>query len=238
MDIPANNTVNLSSLLSATVDEIQANSRAVLIYLAIMVGVGGALQLLLGGATLNFFDLQSIASWSSAALGSAAVIGGLVSLFVLVASSYWLLAAMIGRTVTPGFDAILPFAGIWLLSLIAIGFGFLLLVIPGLILITRWVTLLPVVIARDTPAMDSFSASWAMSSGNGWPIFGAYVIFYIALLVVSGVLGGFNYFGGSMGGIVIESLASALSTIGYTALSVGAYRLMRDDKKELTQIFE
>lgn len=238
MNYTANKTVNLSSLLSATVDEIQENARAALIYLLIMVAVGAALELLVGAATFNFFDVQSMISQSYAVMGSAAIVGGVVSFAVLVASSYWLLAAMLRRTVTPGFDAILPYTGIWILSLIAIGFGILLLIIPALILISRWVALLPVVVARDTPAMDSFSASWAMSSGHGWSIFGAYVIFYIATLVVSGVLVGFASVLGSTGAIVMEMLSTGLSTVLYTALSVGAYRLMRDDKKELTEVFE
>ena len=233
-----NDNVNLSSLLSATIDEVQGNRQVILIYLAVMVVSAGIFYVLGLGVASDIFDVSSLATQSYAGLGAAVVIGVSAGLLVYFAATYYLVAGMVRRTTAPGFDALLPFAGIWVLSLIAIFFGFLLIIIPGIILVVRWVALLPVVIARDAPAIDAFSTSWAMSSGRGWSIFGAYVILYMFSLVVSAIGLGFAAVGGPIVASIFDAALTAISGVLYTALSVGAYRLMRDDNEELTQVFE
>jgi len=233
-----NNNVNLSSLLSATIEEVQDNRQVILIYLAAMVLFTGGVYAVAGGAALNLFDLNSLADQSYAALGTMALIGGLIGFAVYIVASYYLIAGMVHRTTAPSFDALLPFAGIWLLSVIGIGVGLMLLIIPGIYLIVRWVALLPVVVGREGPSLEAFSTSSAMSDGHGWSIFGAYVILYIMVLVISIVGAGFGAIGGPIVVSIFDIIVTAVSGVLYTALSVGAYRIMRDDNEELAQVFE
>ncbi len=233
-----NDTVNLSSLLNATVEEIKANGRVILIYLAIMVGVTGGLAAGVG-ATAFTFDLWGASGGDSLAAQSAfAIVAGLGFFVVYVVAQYWLLAGMVHRSTSPGFDALLPYIGIYILMGIAILFGLLLFIVPGIMLAVRWLTLLPTVIARDGPAMESFGVSSDMSEGRGWSIFGAYVILVILSLVLSSITAGVGMIFGAIAMAVLDAANSALSAIVFAALSVGAYRLMRDDKDELTEVFE
>ncbi|HEX8572324.1 MAG TPA: hypothetical protein VF759_06200 [Allosphingosinicella sp.] len=75
-----------------------------------------------------------------------------------------------------------------LLSSILIGFGFILLIIPGLYLLGRLGPINSVVVAenRRNP-IDSISRCFALTKGNGWAILGLILIVAIAASIVIGI---------------------------------------------------
>ncbi|WP_108791176.1 glycerophosphoryl diester phosphodiesterase membrane domain-containing protein [Erythrobacter sp. Alg231-14] len=234
-----NDRVNLASLLSVTVDEIQQSWQVILIYSALILVISAAMFGVIGATENGFIgsDVWNVFR-SRAATGSTVIIGALAAVAFQILASFYLLAGMFHRSTSPSFDTLLPFIGITILSWLVIGIGFLLLIIPGIIFIVRLTPLLPIVLSQEGPSFDAFGKSWDMTDGRGWSIFGAYVILYIALLVVSGIMTGLSALLGPWGMVLAEGFQTLLSSIIFTALSVGAYRLMIDDTQDLSQIFE
>jgi hypothetical protein len=77
-----------------------------------------------------------------------------------------------------------------ILAAIGIGIGLALLIVPGLILITIWAVIAPAIVVEGAGVIEAFGRSRDLVRGNGWPVFGAIVIAYLIILVVSFVTAG------------------------------------------------
>jgi hypothetical protein len=69
-----------------------------------------------------------------------------------------------------------------LLAGLAVGGGFLLLVIPGFFILTRLTCSLPALVIEDRRGTQALSRSWNLVAGRGWPVFGT--------IIVAGIIGG------------------------------------------------
>jgi hypothetical protein len=97
---------------------------------------------------------------------------------------------------------------------IAIAIGIVLLIIPGLFLITIWAVIVPVVVIERTAVFESFGRSRELVKGNGWQVFGVLVLLFLATFVVqvliAAILGGiFDSILGFALGVLITSLLMA-----------------------------
>jgi hypothetical protein len=79
---------------------------------------------------------------------------------------------------------ILPLVGFGILFGIGVGIGFLLLVVPGLILLTFWSLGAPAIVVEGIGPVDAFGRSWRLVRGNAWPVFGTLLV---VLLISIGV---------------------------------------------------
>jgi hypothetical protein len=84
---------------------------------------------------------------------------------------------------------VLPLIGAGILAGIAIGLGFLLLVVPGLILLTIWSVIAPVIVVERTGVFEAFGRSRALVRGNAWQVFGVIVVVFLIVIVVQAILG-------------------------------------------------
>ncbi len=226
---------SFNDLFNATFEEIAGNRAATLIFLAVTVPLGAASVALFDTASGNPAVLFSPASRN---LGTAA---GLVAMFVFgMVTQYWFITAMLRRSLHAGFDRLLPYLGISLLSMAGMMFGLLLLVIPGLVFAARCLLVAPLVLERKVPAMDSFVESWDRTRGSAWAIFFVIVVLCLLTLIPNG-MGQFlsDRLNGHarIAGWLIESLSSQIWTIVSTGMTVGAYRLLGDSTRELEEIF-
>lgn len=127
---------------------------------------------------------------------AGAVVGGLIGL----AGIFWLQGALViaiddvrdGRadlTITETLDRVRPrlntltLAG--LLAALAIGIGLVLLVIPGLVLLTFWLLIVPVIMLEGVGVFASFGRSARLVRGNGWSVFAVIALTVLVLLLVS-----------------------------------------------------
>ncbi|MGH3010962.1 MAG: hypothetical protein ACRDMY_03815 [Gaiellaceae bacterium] len=131
-------------------------------------------------------------------------LGVVIGVFISIAGTFWLQGALIqavsdvrdGRadlSVSETFAQIRPklgriiIAGI-LLGL-AIAIGFLLLIVPGLFLLTIWIAVIPAIVLEDRGIGEAFGRSRELVRGNGWNVFGVIVLTFLLLIGVGIAIG-------------------------------------------------
>ncbi len=93
---------------------------------------------------------------------------------------------------------------------IAVFFGFLLLIVPGLILVTIWAVVAPAIVVEDRGAVEAFGRSRELVRGNGWPVFGAIVIAVFILLALYFVAAAIGLGVAGDTGMVVASVISSV----------------------------
>jgi hypothetical protein len=86
------------------------------------------------------------------------------------------------RAVTPALG---PLVLISILYVVGVMIGFILIIIPGLVLMTMWSVVVPVEVLEHRGVLGSFARSRHLVRGNGWRTFGVIVLVYVAVLVIS-----------------------------------------------------
>ncbi|HEX4257384.1 MAG TPA: collagen-like protein [Streptosporangiaceae bacterium] len=92
------------------------------------------------------------------------------------------------ETVRAALPFLLPVAGASILASIGIAIGFVLIIVPGLILLTFWSLIVPSIVLGGTPAMASFGQSWRTVRGYAWHVFGTYVLVFLIYIAFEVVL--------------------------------------------------
>jgi hypothetical protein len=119
------------------------------------------------------------------------------------------------RSVEPVFW---PLVAVSLLFGIGVGIGFVLLIIPGLILLVIWAVVAPVTVVERPGVFAAFGRSRELVRGNGWRVFGVIVIVFVAVIVVSTAAGLVAASLGSVGRALVQwAVNAALAPV--TALS-------------------
>lgn len=95
----------------------------------------------------------------------------------------------VGQLVEETWPVILPLIGAGVLAAIGITIGLFILLVPGLILLTIWSVIAPVIVVERSGAIDAFGRSRALVKGNGWQVFGVILVVFLITLIVSIVLG-------------------------------------------------
>lgn len=119
----------------------------------------------------------------------------------------------IGDLLSSVGPVLLPLIGAGLLAGIAIGIGFLLLIVPGLILLTLWAVIAPVIVVENPGVFAAFGRSRELVRGNGWQVFGVIVVVWLIVFVAGIILGAI---GSALGDsaviqIIFELIASSLT---------------------------
>jgi hypothetical protein len=87
--------------------------------------------------------------------------------------------------VTPSLWSVI---GASILASIGIWIGLLLIIVPGLYLMTIWAVIVPAIVIERSGALASFTRSRNLVRGHGWHVFGTLVLVYIIQFVVEFVL--------------------------------------------------
>jgi hypothetical protein len=127
------------------------------------------------------------------------------------------------------WPVVLPLIGVGILAGIAIGIGFLLLVIPGLILLTIWSVIAPVIVVERRGVMASFGRSQDLVHGTGWQVFGVIFVVFIITAIASVVLGAIGAsISDSLGMQIVVNLIASTLTAPIAALAAATiyFRLL------------
>jgi MFS family permease len=122
-----------------------------------------------------------------------------------------------------------PLIGAGVLAGLGIGGGFILLIVPGLILLTMWAVIAPVIVIERRGVFDAFGRSRHLVKGQGWPVFGTVVVAYLIgfLAEIVFLLIANSIADGAIVRIVFSALASTIAApIAALVAAVLYYRLL------------
>lgn len=169
--------------------------------------------------------------------------GALVGAIILLIGIFWLTGALVeavadirdGRsdlgvseTFSKVWPRVWPLLGASILAGLGIAFGLLLLIVPGLILLTWWALIPPSIVLEDRGVFESFGRSRELVRGHGWNVFGVLIITYLLSAVISGVIRAIftplpdyvgTYIGDVIGGSIVAPFSALAITLMYFRLS-------------------
>jgi hypothetical protein len=157
-----------------------------------------------GHFLLISFVIYVIAAILIALLSLASVVGAILGGIVSLAATYVLQATLIkavqdirdGRvdmdlteTVQAALPFVLPVIGASILAGIGIAIGLILLIVPGLVLLTFWCLIVPFIVLAGSGVFEAFGNSWRTVRGYAWRVFGTYVLVVLILIAFTIILG-------------------------------------------------
>lgn len=144
--------------------------------------------------------------------------------------------ASIADCLANGLRAFLPLIGLTILLAIAIVFGLILLIVPGIMMACAWCVAVPSLVAERTGVFGAFSRSAELTRGNRWRIFGLFVLVWVIAIVVGAVIGAVALalsFGGALdpvslarspaqviGNVISNTLSALITSTGVAVLYV------------------
>jgi hypothetical protein len=157
-------------------------------------------------AFIVFAVLDLISALADAAAGdstAAAILWGLIAAVVGIVGFFLVQGALVEvardvrdgraeRTIGETYQVVGPrlpaliVAGI--LAGIGVAIGLLLLIIPGLFLLTIWSMIIVVIVIEGRSAGDSFGRSREIVRGHGWEVFGLIVITFLLVAISTGII--------------------------------------------------
>jgi len=198
---------------------------------------------LTAAAVYVVLDLISAIAVSTDDDVGAAVVWGLLSVVISIVGFFWVQGALVEavRDVRDGrFDSsigelysrtrprlpALISAGV--LAGLGIVLGLVLLIVPGLYLLTRWLFIAPAIVLEGRSAGESFGRSSALVKGHGWSVFGLMILTVVAAAITLGVIRGLlfwlpEFFEAWVGSLVAHSLVAPFVVLAWT---VGYYHLI------------
>jgi hypothetical protein len=157
-------------------------------------------------ALLVFVVLDLLSALASSASGDgngSKAFWSLIAFAVGVVGYFWVQAALVelvhdvrdgraDRSVMETYRAVQPrlptaiAAGI--LAGIGVAIGLVLLIVPGLILLTIWSMLIPVIVIEGKSVGESFTRSREVVRGNGWNVFGLILLTFLLVGIAEAVI--------------------------------------------------
>ena len=113
---------------------------------------------------------------------------------------------------------LLPLIGAGILAGIGIAVGFVLLIVPGLFLLTIWAVIAPAIVVERVGVFDSFGRSYELVRGNGWEVFGTVLVFALIAFGVSAILQSIGIGIGDFAGVLVAGLIANVLTAPLSGL--------------------
>jgi len=134
--------------------------------------------------------------------------------------------ASLAQCLKKGLPLIIPAIVIVILWGLAVIAGFLLLVVPGVILATIWYVIIPVAVVERPGIVAAFSRSAELTRGNRWRVFGIMLVVGAITWVIN-LLAGFMSLFGNASAVSLASWIAAAATlvIGSVVVAVVYYYL-------------
>jgi hypothetical protein len=126
----------------------------------------------------------------------------------------------IGESYRYGFARFWSIVLIGVLSALAIAAGFILLVVPGFIVMTFLSCAIPVLVIEGRRGREALRRSWGLVRGFGWPVFGTIIVAGLLTGIVNSVLTA--PFGDNWAARSIAASLASVITMPYMAL-VGVF---------------
>jgi hypothetical protein len=202
--------------------------------------------------------VQTLGTEAFMGLGTAAVVGitifsALVAIVLAMITQGALVRATVaysegrkaslGESAMAGLRVALPLFLLALLSALGIGLGFLLLIVPGIILYVMWSVAAPALVEERLGPIEALGRSSDLTRGVRWKIFGLILVIIVlywlfsALVAMLSVMwyGGMDAFAASagrmpLGYLVVNSIAGTITSAVWGVILTSLYVELRDWK--------
>jgi hypothetical protein len=124
-----------------------------------------------------------------------------------------------------------PLIGAGILAGIGVAVGLVLIIVPGLILLTWWAVIIPSIVIDRIGVIPSFGRSRALVRGNGWQVFGVLLVLFLLQFVLGAIVDAIargvsdTFVGYAIAELIVRSLVVPLSGIAATVMYVELRRL-------------
>jgi len=198
--------------------------------LALLIGIPGLVLTFVGAPT-----------WLSTLVGL--VLGQIVTITLIFGTVQSLRGrkAGLGECLNQGLGRLPAAIGVAILAGLGIALGVVLLIIPGLFLMTLWAVAVPAAVVERTGIGESFTRSSNLTDGRRWRVFGVLVVSWIVtnviVFIVAAVVGGIVIGAGATTMAALAPLFIVLWIVGaimqafMSVLSGVLYYFLRRDKE-------
>jgi hypothetical protein len=122
-----------------------------------------------------------------------------------------------GQLFSSARHAIAPLIGAGILAGIGITIGFILLIVPGLILLTIWAVISPVIVVERRGVIEAFGRSHELVRGQAWQVFGAILVAFVITAVAAAIAAAIGV-GIGLGGLIVVLIVVGILTAPISAL--------------------
>ena len=235
------NRASFSGIMGETTRLLSDGVRGWLVFVAVVGGLN-ALGVLMGWAEPATDVVRAGFNYTyEPGDGLAEGLFGLGSAIVMIIATYYLLAFLLDlRGRLPERETrIWAYVGMSILSVLGLIVGFILLIVPGIILLVRWSAASGFLLGERKGIVDSLGASWNATRGSSWPIFGAALVLIIALGVIGFLVGGAI---GAAGSNLVAGAAgefvNAFASAAFIAFGIAVYLLVAGGASSVGEVFE
>jgi len=137
----------------------------------------------------------------------------------------------VGESFRVGISRFLPIIGVIILEGLGVGFGMLLLIVPGIILMLMWYVALPACVVERIGPIESLGRSAALTKGHRWKILGLILLVGIVGGVIGAVFGAVAAIFGHIGLAIVQYLVQVVVTVYSAILVIVLYRDLRAAKE-------
>jgi hypothetical protein len=183
--------------------------------------------------------LNALLGWIIGTGSGLALLVALITTVVSLIGTFWLQGALVlavddvrdGRidsSVGELFERVQPYLGTLIgagiLAGLGIALGLILLIVPGLILLTWWCLIAAVIVLEKKHVGESFGRSRELVRGHGWTVFGIIIIVVIASAIASGLIQAIFSFldpflrywlGGAIANAIVDPFLAIALTLTY-----------------------
>jgi hypothetical protein len=230
---------DIGRVLGSTFSAIMDNWKVLGAFALATGAVSAAIGSFTSVQTLNSFDPKVPASifavLKSPLYWGAILVGLFISSFTHAGLFHTLVAQVHGKSTTfmecvsAALRMFLPLLGLTILWWLGVMFGYVLLLVPALILMTMWSVSAPALIAEECGVINAFGRSRALTKGLRWPIFGTLLVFLLLYAFATFAFQGFsttgllsllksNFILGTLVALVSSTILSLLMTSFLAAL--------------------
>jgi hypothetical protein len=188
------------------------------------------------------FVIYLVAAVIELVLGLLGRPGQLLAFIVSITAAFLLQAALVkavedvrdgrvdlsfGETLQAARPAVGRVAVTSILAGFAIAIGFILLIAPGLYLLTVWAVIVPVIVLEGVGTGAAFSRSQALVKGYFWQVFGTLALVFVLLIAVGLVIGlillglpvaARQFISNLVSGTLVSPFLALVLTLGYFRL--------------------
>lgn len=138
----------------------------------------------------------------------------------------------LGAAFGVAFSRFFPVLGVAICFGIAVALASILLLIPGLMVLSAFYVALPACVMEQLGPFDSLSRSGALTKGHRWKVFGIFVVIIIISMIIGSILEVMTVaIGGVVAGIVVHFVWNGL----YAAYNSVAIAVMYHDLRVLKE---